>query len=94
MSLILALGYPLGIQYERGGLWWIVFPFVTVPLWIIDIAANYTELALLTLDFPQKGEYTFSKRLKRLKYDRTWRGYYCAYVIVYLNHFAPNGKHV
>jgi len=93
VSLVLALLYPLAVQVERGGWWYVLAPLTIVTL-ALDVVCNYTELALLTWDFPQKKEYTFSTRLLRLKHDRGWRGYYCAYVIVFLNYFAPNGKHV
>jgi len=93
ISLLLASLYPLAVQVERKGFWYILAPFTFIVL-IIDVIANYTELALITLDFPKQGEYTFSTRLKRLQHDKGWRGYYAAYVILYLNFFAPNGKHV
>jgi hypothetical protein len=73
MSFLLALLYPIAVQYERGGLWRAVMPITLVAL-VIDVIANYTELALLTWDFPREGEYTFSDRLVRLKHDAGWRG--------------------
>lgn len=93
MSILLALLYPLAVQYERGG-WWRVLAPVTVLALVIDVIANYTELALLTWDFPMRGEWTFSTRLKRLKYERGWRGALAKPITGYLNYFAPNGKHV
>jgi hypothetical protein len=93
MSILLALLYPLAVQYERGG-WWRVLAPVTLFTLVVDIIANYTELALLTWDFPKQGEYTLSTRLKRLQYDLSWRGELAPYIVTYLNFFAPNGKHV
>ena len=93
MSILLALLYPIAVQYERDG-WWLLLTPITVFTLALDVVCNYSELALLTWDFPRCKEYTFSARLLRLEYDCTWRGRYCAYVIVYLNYFAPNGKHV
>lgn len=93
MTLLLALLYPLAVQFERGGLWRLLAP-VTVFALLIDVVANYTELALLTWDFPQKGEHTFSTRLLRLRYNDDFTGQWCRAVIAYLNYFAPNGKHV
>lgn len=93
MSLLLALLYPLAVQYERGSWWKTLLPLTLLTL-LIDIIANYTELALLTWDFPKRGEWTFSTRLKRLQTDSGWRGALAQYVVVYLNFFAPNGKHV
>ena len=86
MSVLLALLYPLAVQYERGGWWRLVAP-VTIVTLVLDVIANYTELAVLTWDFPQRNEYTFSTRLKRLKFDYGWRGKLVTPVIRYLNHF-------
>jgi hypothetical protein len=93
VTLLLAILYPIAVQYERGG-WWRLLAPVTVLALLIDVVANYTELALLTWDFPRKGEYTFSTRLLRLRYDTGATGAWCREVIRYLNFFAPNGKHV
>ena len=73
MFLILALFYPLAIQYQRGGCGLILAP-LTVLTAAIDIYCNYTELALLTWDFPQAGERTFSNRCKRLINQDGWAG--------------------
>ena len=93
MSILLALLYPLAVQYERGGWWKLLAPLTLVTL-LLDVVLNYTELALLTWDRPLSGEWTFSTRLKRLQTDRGWRGVLARYVVVYLNFFAPDGKHV
>lgn len=93
MSILLALLYPIAVQYGRGGLWRLLAP-VTFFALVIDIVANYTELALLTWDFPKKNEFTFSTRLKRLKYDSGWRGKMTQPIVAYLNYFDPTGKHV
>lgn len=93
MSLLLALLYPLAVQYERGGWWRIVWPVTFVAL-LLDIVANFTELSLLTWDFPRHGEWTFSQRLHRLNQDQWWRGFLCRKLTVYLDFFDPNGKHI
>lgn len=93
MSLILALLYPLAIQYLRGGVWLVVLP-ITFIAFFIDVLANYTELALFTWDFPQKGEHTFSDRLVRLQYNLDWRGDIARKIIPILNYFDPTGKHI
>jgi len=49
MFIVLALFYPLAIQYQRGGHWRILAPFTLLTA-LIDIYCNYTELALLTWD--------------------------------------------
>lgn len=85
--------YFLGIQYERGGLWRIMAVFAVVGL-VIDVILNYTELALLTLDFPRKGEYTFSTRLQRLQYNTDWRGDIARPIASLLDALAPSGQHI
>ena len=86
MSILLALLYPIAVQYERGGLWRVVMPITLVTL-IIDVIANFTELALLTWDYPRVGEYTFSDRLLRLQHNEDWRGIIARVVVRYCNFF-------
>ncbi len=93
MSLILALLFPIAIQYERGGLWRLLAPITFVAV-LLDIAANYTELALLTWDWPRKGEHLFSQRLKRLIHNTDWRGTLARSIAIPLDFFDPNGKHI
>jgi hypothetical protein len=45
------------------------------------------ELALLTWDFPQEGEYTFSDRLARLKHNGDWRGVIARMAVGYCDIF-------
>ena len=92
-ALLLALVFPLAIQYTRGGWWRLVTP-ITVAALILDVALNYTTLALLTWDFPRAREYTFSIRLKRLVKDPGWRGGFALAVAVYLNYYTPGNNHV
>lgn len=94
ISLFLMLPlYAIGIQYERGG-WWRVFYLVAGPALVLDLVLNYTELALMTWDFPRRGEWTFSTRLERLQYAPGWRGRWCWYVARVLDVIAPSGVHV
>lgn len=93
ISIFLAILYPIAIQYERGGWWRVLAPLLILAL-IVDIIANYTELALLTWDWPQRGEYTFSQRLTRLRYYGDWRGNIARSVIPYLDYFDPDGHHI
>lgn len=86
MSFLLALLFPLAVQIKRKGWWYLVAP-VTLIAWLIDIIANYTELALYTWDFPCKGEWTFSQRLNRLVKDTAWRGSHTRPVARVLNYF-------
>lgn len=89
MSLILFILYPIAVQFERGG-WWRLLAPVTLFALVIDVIANYTELALITWDYPQKGEFTFSTRLVRLKKDAGWRGIMARKIAIYLNYFDEN----
>jgi len=88
MTFLLAILYPIAVQAERGGWWLIVTPVTFVAL-ILDVVANYTELALITWDFPTKGEWTFSTRLKRLQYYTGWRGKFARVAKDYCNFFDP-----
>lgn len=85
--------YAIAIQYERGS-WWRVCYVVAVPALILDFVLNYTELALMTVDRPRWGEWTFSTRLKRLKKAAGWRGHVARYVSLVLDVISPRGKHV
>lgn len=93
MSLLLALLYPFAIQVERKGWWYLSAPVTLIAL-TVDVIANYTELALLTWDWPQRGEWTFSTRCLRLKYDSTWRGVIARGVRDYCNYFSPTHDHI
>lgn len=93
MTLLLWILYPIAIQYERGGWWRAVLPITAIAL-IVDVIANYTELALLTWDFPKAGEYTFSQRLVRLNKEEGFRGIMAQYITKILDVIAPSGKHI
>ena len=53
--------------------WVFAFPLIVIAL-ILDVLLNFTVFAVLTWDFPRKGEWTFSQRLARLVRDTGWRG--------------------
>jgi hypothetical protein len=93
MTILLALLYPLAIQYERGGWWRIIAP-VTVLALLIDVIANYTELSLAFWEWPRYGEWTFSTRLNRLITWEDWRGSVARPIAAVLNYIAPSGKHI
>ena len=93
MTILLALLYPIAVQYDRGGRWRLLAPLTLLTIGV-NMLANYTELALLTWDFPQPGEHTFSQRLKRLVRDDGWRGVLARGIAEVLNYFAPDGRHV
>lgn len=87
LSLLLLLCYPLAVQYKVRGWRWIL-PFTLLVL-LIDVVANYTELTVLTWDSPEPGEFTFSKRLERLRFGNRWQRFVARVVIPYLNYFDP-----
>ena len=85
--------YILGIQYQRGGFWRLLLP-VTLIAFIVDIMLNYSELALLTWDYPKAGEYTFTNRLNRLIKETGLRGTLAINIAKVLNYFSPDGQHI
>lgn len=91
---LLAILYAVGIQFRRGGWWYLILPVTLVAL-VVDVIANYTTLALLTQDFPRKGEWTFSTRLKRLCAEAPLadRGLYRE-IVYKLNRIDPTGCHI
>lgn len=87
MFLLLALMYPLAVQYEVREWRWLA-P-ITLTALVVDVVSNYSDLAVLTWDFPRRGEYTFSQRLVRLQYGNRWQRFIARAVIPYLNYFDP-----
>lgn len=93
LPLILLAVYPVAIQYERGG-WWRVLIVLYLPAGVLDVMLNYTTLALYTLDFPKAGEYTFSRRLSRLRRRTDWRRWFAVVLKPFLDYFDPKGVHI
>ena len=93
MTILLALLFPIAIQYERGGWWNVVLP-VTLLTIFVDVVANWTELSLLLLEWPKAHEYTFSDRLERLVFDGGWRGELARPIAMTLNRIAPSHSHI
>jgi len=86
--------YAIGIQYQRGG-WWRVCLVAALPAVVLNVVLNYTLLALITWDFPRKGEYTFSQRLARLVNSVGWRGVAAWFISRFLlDPFDPDGLHI
>lgn len=86
--------YVIGIQYQRGG-WWRVCLVAALPAIVLNVLMNFTVLALITWDWPRKGEWTFSNRLSRLILDTGWRGTLAWYTARYLlDRFDPDGVHI
>jgi hypothetical protein len=93
ISLITLLFFPLAIQYERGGAWKLLFPLYIATA-ILDTIANYTEVSLLCLAWPEPGKPTVSMRIPALLVQGGWRGKLALWVAKYLNYFAPNHNHI
>lgn len=87
--------YLVGVQAMRGGWWYLLVPVALVAL-ILDVVLNYTELALITWDFPRDMyELTFSNRLKRLVHYDNWQGSFARFIATkLLDPFDPSGKHI
>lgn len=84
--------YPLAIQFKRGGLWLAVTP-ITLLVVLLDVLANYTELALI-FGWPREGEYTITRRIRRMHFDEVEaRRKLAELVQVYLDAAEPDGKH-
>lgn len=86
MTFLLALLYPLAIQYKR---WPVLYPLAAFTA-LVDVIANYTEISLFLWEFPRKGENTFSQRAARLIHYDDWRGALVRRVAVYVNFFDAN----
>lgn len=91
--LLLLPLFALAIQTERGG-YWRVFVVFMPPAMLLDVILNFTELAVLTWDFPRAGEWTFSVRLRRLMQRDDWRGAVARYLAKILDAIDPTGKHI
>lgn len=93
LPLILATGYPVAIQYERGGWWRLLMP-ITLVIAVIDVWLNFTTFALVLRSAPRRREYTFSQHLERLVHDTGWRGFIARAAARYTNIFDPTPPHI
>jgi hypothetical protein len=100
LPLILAILYPIAIQYERGGLWQI-FYLVAVPAVIVDFFANFLVFSIVFYDKPfrysatlHRLEYTFSDRLERLVFELGWKRKVARFIAKTLNSIAPSKVHI
>jgi hypothetical protein len=92
MSLLLLILYPVVIQYERKGWWYLLAPLAIIA-YVVDVIANYTELSLI-YGWPRKGEFTLSNRLWRLSNIPGWRGDLASWIMRYTDWFDPDGYHI
>ena len=92
LTTFTALTYPLAIQFKRGGLWQALAPFAAF-VWLIDVIANYTEMALV-FDWPQPGDHTITARVRRMKSSPLESRRELAKLLqIYLDACEPDGKH-
>lgn len=92
--VLMWLLYAVGIQYIRGG-WWRILAPVTFIAAVLDVVLNYTLFAVMTWDFPRKGELTFSQRLGRLVIYTNWQGKLGRWIAkTLLDWVDPRGQHV
>lgn len=74
--------------------WCLAFPIILAAI-ALDVALNFTVFALVTLDFPRRGEWTFSQRLNRLAQDTGWRGGISRWLAAnLLDPYDPSGQHI
>ncbi|MES2972379.1 MAG: hypothetical protein V4757_02165 [Pseudomonadota bacterium] len=90
--ILLAL-YTVCVQTERGGAWRVLLPVAWVAL-VLDVVLNFLHFAALFWDWPQRGEWTLSKRLTRLNKDPGWRGHLARPITRLLDWLAPSGQHI
>ena len=94
LVVVMWLLYAVGIQYLRGGVWRVLLP-VALAAVILDVLLNYSLFALVTFDWPRRGELTFSQKLHRLSTYACWRGVLARGTAKYLLDWpAPGGQHI
>lgn len=89
-----AILYPLAIQYKRKG-WWSVLKPVALFTGLLDVAANYTDVALV-FGWPKPGQITITKRLKAMVNDfdeYPSRRQFAGMVLIFLDACEPDGVH-
>jgi hypothetical protein len=92
ISILTLLLYPLAIQYERKGLWRLLF-LLYVLTGLLDIIANYTEVSLICLKWPAVRKPTVSMRIPELLLNPFWKP--IAYQLAkYLNYWSPSHNHI
>lgn len=74
--------------------WVLAAPLVLAAI-ALDVFLNFTVFALMTWDFPRRGEWTFSQRLSRLVRQGGARGKVAEWLAYHLlDPFDPSGKHI
>ena len=91
--LLLAVLYPIAVQYERGGNCRWLFPFYAAA-GLLSTLVNFTWLTLITRDLPRKREITTSQRCERLVYADGFSGALARAIARYTNRFDPTPPHI
>lgn len=84
--------YAIGVQYERGGAWKLVFP-VTLLALLMSWALNQT-LGRLLYGTPASWRETFSKHTERTTHLMSWRGRVARLMAAVLNFFSHDELHI
>lgn len=90
---MLAIVYPIGIQFERGGRWGVLLPFYALAA-ILSVTVNVTWLSLVMWELPRKREITTSQRCVRLVFSAGWPGSMARAVARFTNRFDPTPPHI
>lgn len=91
--LMLAIVYPFGIQYERGGLCAALLPLYALAA-ILSVTVNVTWLSLVLWELPKKREITTSQRCERLVFSAGWPGVLARAIARFTNRFDPTPPHI
>lgn len=91
--LLLAVLYPIAVQYERGGRWRWLFVFYAAA-GLLSTLVNFTWITLITRDLPRKREITTSQRCERLVYADGFSGVLARAIARYTNYFDPTPPHI
>ena len=95
LTVATILLYAPAIQYKRKDWRFIPSLILAKVTLLLDVIANYTELAYV-FGWPKKGDYTASKRFKRMMQDENepeQRRNLARLVYIYLDGCEKDGKH-
>lgn len=78
----------------HGALLWLAYPLVLIGI-ALDVSCQYTIATIVFADWPSKGEYLVTSRLKRyMATPGTWRYTRAAWICdTLLDIFDPTGNH-
>ena len=91
-ALALLVLYAVGVQYERGGPWRVLFPLAMLVLlasWLIN-----QTVGRVIYGKPATWRETFTKHTARTLAQPGWRGRIARLVAAVLNFFAHDERHV